>query len=304
MKYVTILLLLIHMPLFSKDTDIVTNDLVTYNINTTNFQIGKTFSIEYLMPQNISQIISIDTNIKALADMELILTNSSMTSFKIDAVSYSPVPHPMPSILVTALDKNGNTNQFYTPSFQISIANEITNQKELAFIDIEKPFFVFDWLWVIILLGILGIGVLIYSLKNYKKMTVKKEPQIIIDPFELMNTRIKELKVQQKSLNEENYKEFFVSVSEIVREFLSQTIIPLALETPTRELLKILKDIKTQEELFDIIQFVMRSTDRAKYAKQIFTDDRIDEVVRATEQLLVLIRKKYQQEKENELRKS
>ncbi|MGL4562127.1 MAG: hypothetical protein ACRCV0_07580 [Brevinema sp.] len=304
MKYVTILLLLIHMPLFSKDTDIVTNNLVTYNINTTNFQIGKTFSIEYLMPQNISQIISIDTNIKALADMELILTNGSMTSFKIDAVSYSPVPHPMPSILVTALDKNGNTNQFYTPSFQISIANAITNQKELAFIDIEKPFFVFDWLWVIILLGILGIGVLIYSLKNYKKMIVKKEPQIIIDPFELMNTRIKELKVQQKSLNEENYKEFFVSVSEIVREFLSQTIIPLALETPTRELLKILKDIKTQEELFDIIQFVMRSTDRAKYAKQIFTDDRIDEVVRATEQLLVLIRKKYQQEKENELRKS
>ncbi|MGL4389212.1 MAG: hypothetical protein ACRCTJ_07465 [Brevinema sp.] len=304
MNRLFILLVLLQIPLFAKNNPILTNELIQHELSTTNLQIGKPFSVIYRIPDSISQILSIDSNIQASADMELVLTNGDTRSFQIDVISYSPTPHPMPSLLITAIYTNGFTNQFYTPSFQVNISNGITKEKELAFIDIEEPFFVFDWMWIMILLGVAGLITAIIYLKNYQQITTKKETKIIIDPFELMSSRIKVIKTQQLTLNEENYKEFFVSLSEAVREFLSHTLIPLALETPTRELLKTLKTLKIDEELFEIIQFIMRSTDRAKYAKQIFTEDRINEVVRSIEQLLTLIQKQHQEEKDNELRKS
>lgn len=291
---------------FGQDTktSFQTNTTIQYQINPTNLQIGKPFVVSYKMPSDIVAILSIDSNIQIQADMDIVLTNLSQNTFDIEAVSYSPIPHSMPSFLLSVLLQNGETNHIYTPSFELFITNKIAEEKELSMIDIEEPYFVFDFLWLIILLIIILIIVGVYLFNKYRKSATIVNKKEEIDPFAMMETKLNELKSRQLSLTEENYKEFFVDLSETVREFLSHTIIPLALETPTRELLKTLKDLKTDSELFDIISFIMRSTDRAKYAKQIFTQDRIEDVVKSSEQLLLLLKARQQQEQEYELRKS
>ncbi|MGL4394866.1 MAG: hypothetical protein ACRCS8_06560 [Brevinema sp.] len=305
MKKLLILSILFQISVFAEDQSISTNQQIQYTVSTPNPEIGKPFSIVYTMPQNIAQILAVDSNIKASADMDLTLTNPQPRSFELQVVSYSPISHAMPSLLLTVLE-NGQTNQYFTPSFQVVLENELDEKKlqELTFIDIEEPFFVFNFMWLILFLLIAVLGGLYFYFKKYRHRDVQNSMEATLDPFDLMASRLQELKQQQTSLTEENYKEFFVFLSEAVREFLSYTLVPFALETPTRELLKELKDLKTDEELFEIIQFIMRSTDRAKYAKQIFTEDRIAEVVIATEQLLKLIQQKRDKEQDDELRKS
>ncbi len=139
------------------------------------------------------------------------------------------------------------------------------------------------------------------------RLSKPKSPKItqeIVDPFALVNKKLTTLKVQSKQLTQENYKEFFVELSEAIREFLSYTTIPLALELPTRDIIIEMKKLLLNSEIQEIIISVLKNTDRAKYAKQIFAQDRIDEVLNDSFKLTKLIQKKHDREQENELRKS
>ncbi len=77
-----------------------------------------------------------------------------------------------------------------------------------------------------------------------------------------------------------------------MREFLSATIIPLAMEMPTRDIINIMKSEKLPADLQEIITSILRNTDRAKYAKQIFAQERINEVVEDSFKLVRLIKRK------------
>jgi len=297
--------------IFTQETNIMsslpipTNAQVSYEAQLSNIRFGKPFQIKYKMPDNII-IISVDSNITVQGDMDLIISNFNKNSFDAYVTPYSVIPYPMPSLLITALDKNGNTNKFYTPSFSIPISNDIVTNTNIILKDIENPFFVWDHLWTILILSFFLIVLIIILLNKIKRKDIQVvTPKIIINPFDTVNTKLKKLRKQSLSLKEDTYKEFFVELSETIREFLSYTIVPLALETPTRELLIKLKNNKINDELIEIITFILRSTDRAKYAKQIFTEDRINTVIEESFKLVLLVMKQQQQmEKDNELRKS
>ena len=281
-----------------------TNMDIKYEVDLTNIQIGKPFSVIYTMPDSIMSIIAIDSNINALGDTDIAVTNLSSTQLDLTVTSYGVQPYPMPSLLITALDQQSNTNQFYTPSFNIPVSNDIISNTNLILEDIEPIYFVWDHLWTILIIVFL---LFILGLIFIPKMITpreKKVPVVIIDPFVQVSTKLKTLKVKSLELTEETYKEFFVDLSETIREFMSETLVPLALELPTRELVATMKKIGIQEELLEITTVILRNTDRAKYAKQIFSQERITEVTEDCFKMVKLVQRKIDMEKNDELRKS
>ena len=126
----------------------------------------------------------------------------------------------------------------------------------------------------------------------------------MIDPFEQVSTKLKNLKQRSLELKEETYKDFFVELSETIREFMSETLITLALELPTSELIVTMKKMNFEEELQEIITTILKNTDRAKYAKQIFTQERVAEVLADSVKMVKFVKRKKDLEKNNELRKS
>ena len=281
-----------------------TNMDIKYEVDLTNIQIGKPFSVIYKMPNSIMSIITIDSNINALGDTDIEITNISAKQIDLTVTSYGVQPYPMPSLLITALDQQSNTNQFYTPSFNIPVSNDIVSNTNLILEDIEPIYFVWDHLWtILIILFFLFILGLIFIPKMITPRE-KKAPVVIIDPFVQVSTKLKTLKVKSLELTEETYKEFFVDLSETIREFMSETLIPLALELPTRELIATMKKLEIQEELQEITTIILRNTDRAKYAKQIFSQERIAEVTEDCFKMVKLVQRKIDMEKNDELRKS
>lgn len=311
-SFLTVLLFLISLTFLSsfaqENTNIVlvapTNSEVAYKVNLSNIQIGKSFDVSYTMPSAIMRIIDVGTNITVLGDTDIVINNISDKNVYLSVITYAIQPYPMPSLLITALDFDSNTNLFYTPGFTIPISNDIVSNTNLTLQDIEPIYFVWDHLWtiiiVLILLIILGI-VFIPRWISPKEKIVKEDP---IDPFELIQEKLKKLKKQQNFLTEDSYKEFFVELSEALREFISYTLVPFALELPTRDLIQMMKELKLEEDLQEIITFLMRSTDRAKYAKQIFSADRIEEVMVESFRMVKIVRRQKEKEKADELRKS
>ncbi|MGL5956488.1 MAG: hypothetical protein ACRC0X_07810, partial [Brevinema sp.] len=143
----------------------------------------------------------------------------------------------------------------------------------------------------------------IYIIPRFLHPKEKKSVVVVIDPFERVRKKLNILKVQSTELSEDTYKDFFVELSETIREFLSETIIPLALELPTRDIMMTMKQLKLENELQEIISLLLKNTDRAKYAKQIFAQERITEVVDDSFRLVKLTQQKYDREKAHELRK-
>lgn len=308
MIYYVLLLLSLSTVIHSQDTNSTisapTNQEIDYIVNLSNIQIGKPFSVRFEMPEKIASILNIDSNITTMGDTDISITNLTAKSIDLEVTSFSIANYPMPSLLVTALDTNNNTNIFYTPSFNIPISNEIFSNTNLSLADIEPIYFVWDHLWTIAILIMICIIMGIFFIPRLLHPTEKKEPEIIVDPFELVNRKLTGLKIQSIELTEDSYKEFFVELSECIREFLSYTLIPLALEMPTRDITSIMKQQQIDKELQEIIVSILKNTDRAKYAKQIFAQERINEVIEDSFKLVKLINRKQEMEKANELRKS
>ena len=281
-----------------------TNMGISYEVNLSNIQIGKPFLVVYKMPETIMQIIEIDSNIQAQGDTDIAITNLSAKQLDLSVTSYGVQPYPMPSILVTALDQQSNTNQFYTPSFTIPVSNNIISNTNLILEDIEPIYFVWDHLWTIMIILFLLFMLGIIFIPRMITPREKKAPVIVIDPFEQVSTKLKNLKQRSLELKEETYKDFFVELSETIREFMSETLITLALELPTSELIVTMKKMNFEEELQEIITTILKNTDRAKYAKQIFTQERVAEVLADSVKMVKFVKRKKDLGKNNGLPKS
>ncbi len=299
---IILLLFLIPFTIYAQDYEIYTNHQMHYTVNLSNIQVGKPFPVSYELSN--MQIIDIDSNITVLGDTDILISNISSKSIDLEVTSYALDDYPMPSLLITALDINGDTNLFYTPSFMIPISNPMLSNTNLSLEDIEPIYFVWNHWWTIAILVFLLFVIGFYFLPSFAKSREQKIITPVINPFELVDKKLKNLKVQSKELQEETYKEFFVELSETVREFLSYTVIPMSLELPTRDIISSMKQLELEEEIQEIVSTVLKNTDRAKYAKQIFAQERIDESIEDSFRLVSLIHRKQQREQSDELRKS
>jgi len=255
------------------------NAQVELKLDTTKIRIGE--QIEYVISVNkegVDNVAFPKLQLDSLKKVELV------KSFDIDSVKN----HIFKKYLLTSFD----SGRYMIPKQSVLIDN-VTHQIDSVFIDVStvavdttkqklfpiKPIvkepYTFDdfkiYIWW--LLGILLLAALIwYLIKRSKNKLEEKEKVPAIPPFELAKKRLKELD-EKHLLEKSRVKQYYVELTDIVRNFIESEMHIPALESTTDELMETITDFNKNSHL-DIpkdillkLQNLLKDADLVKFAK-------------------------------------
>ncbi len=254
-----------------------TNYQITTDSPQTPVKFLDEFEVVYHIPERMT-VIGAVTNYP-FGDFSVGITISKVTPDSITAKvkSYEIADFIVPPILVTAVVSNGSTNLFLTPPVLVhAVPTNTTNQ--LA--PIEDIYNIRDWKWLIWLgLALVAAGGIFFLISRLAALHKKRLEEIAnsIDPFEQMQAALEEL--SKWEVGAENYKEYFVRVSEAVRRFIERVLKFNALELATSEIRNALGKMDTTDEVREVVNYILKTCDRVKYAKHQPTADQIREVL-------------------------
>lgn len=209
--------ILLIMPL-SLHCQVVRQDIKII-LDTNNIKFLKEFNIVYTLPPEeiVTDVIATNYDF-AKTSILLNLKSISSNTFIIWVKNFEISNFTIPKLKVKSV-KGNKVSEFETP--EISIIQQplgilITNKAPVEDIFVIRDYLI---LWVIIIILILAftVGFLIFKFKG-KNIKEKTKEQVIADPYK--EAVIELNKLNETALNNDNYKEVFVKVSEIVRGFL------------------------------------------------------------------------------------
>lgn len=103
-----------------------------------------------------------------------------------------------------------------------------------------------------------------YLLKKYKKDGTILKPKIIIPPHVTALNKLQSLK-KEKLWQKGELKEYYTRISTIIREYTEYRFEFNALELPTSDIIKQLKNLQDNE--IEILESILKKADNIKYAK-------------------------------------
>ncbi len=223
------------------------------------FPEGQTFS-----PLETVEAYATDTTRKK--DRITLLKTYALTQF--DSGSYK--------LPAQRIEINGKG--FFTDSLQIDVATVAVDTLAQQMFDI-KPLIQVEKsnsnLWKILLsiLAILAvIGALVYWFILRKKPLTEKEQEALLPPYDRALLELKKLD-NSKYLIQDEYKQYYSELTDIVRSYLEEDVNVSALESTTDELITKLEMLKDAGELEldndTIKQFksILQTADLVKFAK-------------------------------------
>lgn len=235
---------------------------IAVKVDTTSlvvFPEGQTFS-----PLEVIESYPVDTTFKA--DQLQLIKNYGLTQF--DSGRYT-IPKQKISV---------DTSTVFTDSIEI-IVNAVkvdTTQQKLYDI---KPLIAVKkkrskwWVWVLIVLGTLGVLAAVFFLWFWKKRIQSNEEKIAdLPPYDRAKMALEALDETRYFENKE-VKAYYSSLTLILRQYLDEKVYDQSLESTTDELisrLNILKDarkIKLNKETITNIENILRRADLVKFAK-------------------------------------
>ncbi len=262
--------ILLIMPL-SLHCQVVRQDIKII-LDTNNIKFLKEFNIVYTLPPEeiVTDVIATNYDF-AKTSILLNLKSISSNTFIIWVKNFEISNFTIPKLKVKSV-KGNKVSEFETP--EISIIQQplgilITNKAPVEDIFVIRDYLI---LWVIIIILILAftVGFLIFKFKG-KNIKEKTKEQVIADPYK--EAVIELNKLNETALNNDNYKEVFVKVSEIVRGFLEHVFQINALEMSTSELKAYFKKESKKKpvlvEILEINTHIFKLCDRVKFAKHI-----------------------------------
>lgn len=140
-----------------------------------------------------------------------------------------------------------------------------------------KPIFEFArsyWAIMLITLLLLVLGYLIWRNRHRFKPAPKPEPvkpvevPPFVNPLRKLDNAISDLKLADTT-SKENIKEFYFLVSVAIRRYFEETYDFPALESTTKEVIRILSDAAYDENLVKLTSSILRECDLVKFAKVI-----------------------------------
>ncbi|VAW15225.1 FIG00936810: hypothetical protein [hydrothermal vent metagenome] len=174
------------------------------------------------------------------------------------------------------IDINGKG--FFTDSLRIAVATVPVDTLAQKMYDI-KPMMVVEksnsalWKALLgILLGLLVLGGLLYWFVFRKKLLTEKEKVALLPPYERAMLGLKKLE-NSKYLIQDEYKQYYSELTDIVRSYLEEDVHVSALESTTDQLIDKLELLKDAGELQldedTILQFkrILQTADLVKFAK-------------------------------------
>lgn len=278
-----------------------TNSQVVAELSQSAVKFLDEFEVTYRLPGQMKVIAAV-TNYP-FADFSVAITISGITPDSITAKvkSYEITNFIVPPIMVTAVMPDGTTNRFLTPPVPVpAVATNTTNQ--LA--PIEDIYVYHNWIWLVwagaALAAAAGIVLLVLFLIKRRKARLE-ELANRIDPFEQMQIALDELSRWQ--VNEKNYKEYFVKISESARRFIERVIEFNALELATSEIKLQMSRKGVSPEIREVVEFILRTCDRVKYAKHIPTGEQIRDSFTESRNLYKLLYEIYRKDEEEQAAK-
>ncbi|NHF58866.1 hypothetical protein FK220_005915 [Flavobacteriaceae bacterium TP-CH-4] len=167
---------------------------------------------------------------------------------------------------------------YFTDSLMVNVATvpvDTTTQKMFdikPLMEVEKSN---AKLWKIMLgivLGLFVLGVLFYWFVIRKKPLTEEEKEALLPPYDRALLELKKLE-NSKYLIQDEYKQYYSELTDIVRSYLEEDVHVSALESTTDELidkLEMLKDageLELDDDTLDQFKKILQTADLVKFAK-------------------------------------
>jgi hypothetical protein len=147
-----------------------------------------------------------------------------------------------------------NEQPFFTDSFQVKVADVAVDTTKQKMYDI-KPLIEVErstadmWLTALyIVLGLIVIGGLVYWFFLRKKPLTEEEKVALLPPYDRALMELKKLE-NSKYLIQDEYKQYYSELTDIVRSYLEEDVHVSAMESTTSELITKLEMLRDAGEL-------------------------------------------------------
>ncbi|MFC4095617.1 hypothetical protein [Euzebyella saccharophila] len=167
---------------------------------------------------------------------------------------------------------------YFTDSTQVRVADVAVDTLAQKMYDI-KPLMEVEkshadfWKWLLLVLVILGVlGGLVYWFFIRKKPLTEEEKEALLPPYDRALLELKKLE-NSRYLIQDEYKEYYSELTNIVRSYLEEDAHVTALESTTDELiakLEMLKDageLKLDNDTLNQFRRILQTADLVKFAK-------------------------------------
>lgn len=179
--------------------------------------------------------------------------------------------YTIPSIKIL-IDKK----PFFTDSIKVEVANVKVDTLQQKMYDIKDIASVDEgignwWIYVLIVLVIIGIGAFVYW--YVKKRQLKKiEEEVYKTPIEKATSLLNNLE-KKELVQKGEIKEYYSELTDIARNYIEEAIHIPAMESTTSELIQAIRAASTQKkmtltpETVENLERVLRQADLVKFAK-------------------------------------
>lgn len=277
---------------------------VTTSIDTVKNKIGAEFKL------------SIKTNVDTLSKVKFLESKffgalEVLESYKIDTVKKGDRYELIKKYGLTQFDSgkytipripiiiNGKT--VYSDSLAIEISNVKVDTLKQKMYDIKDIAAVKSpmgnwWIYVLVVIGLIGLGFLIFYLLKNRKPKAKAEVVVYKTPIEKATTLLQQL--ESKELWQKGaVKDYYSELTDIVRNYIEEEIKIPAMESTTSELIEGLrkaakqKKLKLSNDTVENLEKVLQQADLVKFAKVTPMDYEIEEDKKRISNTIVTIHK-------------
>lgn len=289
---------------------------VTSNIDSTQIKIGEQINYKILVETDSTSIVIFPEG-QTFAPLEMVET------LKVDTIINQDKYNLIKKYALTQFDSGHytiprqqiliNDKPYFTDSLKVEVNTiEVDSIKQKMFdikpiVEVEKKS---DNSWVkillIVLIGLIIIGALVYWFVFRKKPLTEDEKVALLPPYDRAMIELQKLD-ESKYLIQSEYKGYYSELTNIVRSYIEEDVHISALESTTDELinkLEMLKDsgsLDIDHETIKQFQRVLKTADLVKFAKLQPESNAIDGDRKTIEQIVVKTKEAIPEPTEEEL---
>lgn len=226
--------------------------------------------IKYAVP-SIKDSLNELTFIKELPSQQYDKDDKLIDEFTYIFSKYDSAGVIVPSVKFTYESPEGEVKTSYSNEIAFDVRTMDVNLEE-DIQDVKSPIKIpLDWLsilmYALIFIVLAGLAYFIYRYFIQKKETgITAKPEIIIPPHEEALEALRSLEYE-KLWQQGKVKEFHSNITHIIRKYFERRLNFLALEMPSSDVLKNLKEVKGFDKLYTTAEEFFNNADMVKFAK-------------------------------------
>jgi hypothetical protein len=196
--------------------------------------------------------------------------------------------------LTVAYYTTGDSTAKHLSTEKIKIVVESLKPSEAGDIrDIKTPVELPRNLWLLIRWFVLGAGVILLALAGYMIYRKKKrgeglfpaKPEIKRPPHEIALEALDRLKLSDL-LQKGEIKQFYIEISEIIRQYIGGRYFIVAMEMTTTDVLAGFAEADVSDEEFELFQHFFFECDLVKFARVIPSGEETEEIVNTAYEII------------------